>query len=150
MSPVRTRHHAPFFWLLFGAGGMLAALFGPALAFLTGLAVPLAIGVPPDALGYRNALTLLQHWPVALGLLGCVSLFLWHAAHRILHSLHDLGVPNGAATRYVCYGTALAATLLAAAALAQILLAGPPAEAPHTESAAPVATDPAQVRPARG
>ena len=34
------RSNAPVFWLLFGAGGMLSALFGTALVFLTGIATP--------------------------------------------------------------------------------------------------------------
>ena len=39
------RSIAPVFWLLFGAGGMLAALAGPALVLITGLAAPTGIGV---------------------------------------------------------------------------------------------------------
>ena len=38
------RSNAPVFWLLFGAGGMLCALLGPVLVFITGLAVPLVRG----------------------------------------------------------------------------------------------------------
>ena len=34
------RSNAPVFWLLFGAGGMLCALLGTALVFITGIAVP--------------------------------------------------------------------------------------------------------------
>ena len=37
----RKRSNAPIFWGLFGAGGMLSALLGPMLVFITGIAVPL-------------------------------------------------------------------------------------------------------------
>ena len=40
--------------------------------------------------------------------------------HRIFHSLHDLGVPTGAAAKVICYGTALVLTLVAAAGLLKI------------------------------
>ena len=32
------RSNAPIFWLLFGAGGMLSALLGSMLIFITGIA----------------------------------------------------------------------------------------------------------------
>ena len=35
------RANDPIFWSSFGAGGMLSALFGPVLIFITGIAVPL-------------------------------------------------------------------------------------------------------------
>jgi fumarate reductase subunit D len=39
------RSNAPIFWALFGAGGMLSALLGPMLVFITGIAVPLGVAV---------------------------------------------------------------------------------------------------------
>jgi len=38
------RSNKPIFRALFGAGGMLCALFGPVLVFIAGIAVPL-VGV---------------------------------------------------------------------------------------------------------
>ena len=46
----RKRSNAPIFWGMFGAGGMLAALFGPMLVFITGLAVPLGLLLPSGAM----------------------------------------------------------------------------------------------------
>lgn len=42
------RSVAPVFWLLFGAGGMLSALFGPALIILTGFVIPRGWGLPAN------------------------------------------------------------------------------------------------------
>ena len=56
------RSNAPIFWLLFGAGGMLSALLGTALVFITGLAVPLGWPLPADLLSYPRALAFAQHW----------------------------------------------------------------------------------------
>jgi len=49
-----------------------------------------------------------------LALLAVISLFLFHGCHRILHSLHDLGLGTG------LYGLATGATILAAALLLAI------------------------------
>ena len=46
-----------------------------------------------------------------------ISLFLWHGAHRIFHSLHDLGIPTGTGAKLACYGPALLGTMVAATAL---------------------------------
>jgi len=113
----RARSNAPIFWLLFGAGGMLAALLGPSLVFITGIAVPLGFTLPRDLLSYRRVLGLAQHWAGKGFLFVVVALFAWHAAHRLLHSLHDLGLRTGAAAKLACYGSAAALTLLSAAAL---------------------------------
>ena len=115
-----TRSNAPIFWLLFGAGGMLSALLGAMLVFITGLAVPLGWPLPENLLAYPRVLTLAQSAIGKIGLFVVVALFSWHAAHRIFHSLHDLGVHNGALTKIVCYGAALALTLIAAASLLAI------------------------------
>jgi fumarate reductase subunit D len=114
------RSNAPIFWLLFGAGGMLAALFGPMLVFITGIAVPLGWPLSGELLSYPRVLALAQH---ALGkglLLIVIALFAWHAAHRILCSLHDIGVHKGLVAKLCCYGGAAAVTLVASAGLVSI------------------------------
>jgi fumarate reductase subunit D len=39
-----------------------------------------------------------------------IALFAWHAVHRIFHSLHDVGIRAGPASKALCYGSALAIT----------------------------------------
>lgn len=111
------RSNAPVFWLLFGAGGMLAALFGTMLVFITGLAVPLGWPLRSDLLSYPRMLALAQHGAGKVFLLAIIALFAWHAVHRIYHSLHDLGLRTGTAARLACYGSALAITVVAAVSL---------------------------------
>lgn len=111
------RSNAPVFWLLFGAGGMLSALLGTGLVVVTGLAGPLGWPWPVDLLSYSHMMGLAQHWAGKGFLFAVISLFAWHAVHRIFHSLHDLGLPNGALAKMACYGTALAITLVTAGAL---------------------------------
>ena len=111
------RSNAPIFWLLFGAGGLLAALIGPMLVFITGIGVPLGLVAPRDLMSYPRMLAFAQSWPGKFFLFAVIALFLWHAAHRILHTLRDLGVPAGAATKWVCYGVPLLATVAATVAL---------------------------------
>lgn len=110
------RSNAPIYWVLFGAGGMLAALTGPALVAVTGIAVPLGL-LPTDLLAYDNALALARHPLGKCLLLAVVVLYLWHAAHRIYKSLHDLGIRPGPWSRRACYGSASLATVLAVLAL---------------------------------
>ena len=114
------RSNAPIFWLLFGAGGMLSALFGTALVFITGLAVPLGWPLPGDLLTYPRALAFAQQWFAKGFLFVVITLFAWHAVHRIFHSLHDIGVHNGALAKLVCYGGAALITIVAAVALLSI------------------------------
>ena len=114
------RSNAPIFWLLFGAGGMLAALFGTALVFITGIAVPLGWPLPAETLSYAPMLALARHWAGKAALLAVIALFAWHAAHRILHSLHDLGIHKGVVAKLACYGSAGLITLVTARALLAI------------------------------
>ena len=111
------RSNAPIFWLLFGAGGMLSALLGTALVFITGLAVPLGWALPADSLSYPRAFAFAQHWAGKGFVFVVIALFAWHAVHRIFHSLHDVGVHTGMLAKLVCYGTALLLTLVSAGAL---------------------------------
>ena len=114
------RSTQPVFWLLFGAGGMLSALIGWMLVFITGVAIPLGIFLPPDLLSYDHAAAFSRHWAGKAFLFVVIALFLWHGAHRIFHSLHDLGVPSKAASAIACYGIALMGTLAAGSALLRI------------------------------
>jgi fumarate reductase subunit D len=111
------RSNAPIFWLLFGAGGMLSALLGTAMVLVTGLAVPLGWPFPADLLSYERVLGLAQHLLGKGFLFVVISLFAWHAVHRIYHSLHDIGLRTGPFAQVVCYGSAMFITVLAAVAL---------------------------------
>ena len=86
------RSNDPIFWSMFGAGGMLAALIGPALVFITGIAVPLGFLFAADTMSYAHVLAFAQNWAGKIFLFAVVSLFLWHAAHRLAILMHDFGV----------------------------------------------------------
>jgi len=113
------RSHEPVFWALFGAGGMLSALLAPVLIFITGIAVPLG-WLPADTLSAARLQSLLSHTVARMALFVLISLFMFHGCHRLLHSLHDLGLPRGRWAPWLFYGSALLATLAAAALLGSI------------------------------
>ena len=114
---IRKRSNAPIFWGLFGAGGMMAALFGPVLIFITGIAVPLGICFAPNAMSYQKMLPIAQNL-IGKGFIGAmVVLFLWHAGHRIFHSLHEIGIHGGLMAKLCTYGIALIGTVISAAVL---------------------------------
>ena len=118
---MKKRSNAPIFWALFGAGGMLSALTGPVLVFMTGIAVPLGFLLAPDLMAYSRMLGFAQHIIGKLCILAVIVLYLWHAAHRIFKSLHDVGIHPGTASKLACYGTAFAGSLLA---IAGVLVVG--------------------------
>lgn len=111
------RSNAPIFWGLFGAGGMLSALFGPMLVFITGIAVPLGLLLPADTMSYPKMLAFAQNFIGKAFIFAIIALFLWHAAHRIFHSLHEIGIHGGLFAKLVCYGVALVSTVIAAVVL---------------------------------
>lgn len=108
------RSNAPIFWALFGAGGMLSALTGPVLVFITGIAVPLGLLLPFETMSYPRMLAFSQHIVGKLFILAIIVLFLWHAAHRIFKTLHDVGIHPSPASKLACYGTAFVGSVLAA------------------------------------
>ena len=117
MTKIRTRSNAPIFWGLFGAGGMIAALVGPMLVFITGIAVPLGILLPADTMSYPKMLAFAQNFIGKGFIFVVISLFLWHAAHRIFHSLHEIGIHAGFGAKLLCYGVAFVATVISAVVL---------------------------------
>lgn len=114
------RSNEPIFWSLFGAGGVLSALVGPVLIFITGIAVPLGFLLPPQTMAYANVLAFAQH-PLGKGaLFAVIALFLFHGCHRMVHSLHDLGIQTGPRAQRWFYGFATVGTVLVAGLLLAI------------------------------
>ncbi len=102
----------PFLWLLFSAGGTVAALLFPVHLFLTGLAFPLGWLEAPR---YEILHGLLKHPVTRLYLLVLISLPLFHWAHRFRYTLYD-GLQLKHLTELIavlCYGTALLGTATA-------------------------------------
>lgn len=80
------RRPEPLLWLLFSAGGVMAAIFLPVLVFLFGLAIPLGRLPEPSR---ERVLGVLGHPLVALVLLGVCALALFHWAQRFRYTLFD-------------------------------------------------------------
>jgi fumarate reductase subunit D len=114
------RSNQPVFWALFGAGGMLSATIGAMLVFITGIAIPLGLFLPADLMSYDNMIAFHRHWAGKAFTFVVISLFLWHGAHRIFHSLHDLGVKARTGSVVACYGLALLGSIAAGLGLASI------------------------------
>jgi fumarate reductase subunit D len=113
MPESRGRTIEPFAWLAFSGGGVVAALFGPVLLFLFGLALPLGWIAPPDHAGLVD---LLGHPLSRLALLGICAMALLHFAHRFRYTLEDglqLSRFDAVITR-ASYGVAGLGTLAAA------------------------------------
>jgi len=107
------RSNEPVFWSLFGAGGVIVAFILPVVIFITGVAVPLGI-MPPETLAYERIHDFAAGWPGKLFIFVIISLPLWHGAHRIFLSLHDLGIHSGRIFfKWCLYGLAFAGTIMA-------------------------------------
>ena len=102
-----------FWWSLFSAGGVTAALFVPVLVIVTGLVLPFGAGAD-----YEHIRQIVSPTAVRIGLLVIVSLSWFHCAHRIRHILMDLGLRSASRILPVlCYGGALLATVVTASVL---------------------------------
>ncbi|WP_395959188.1 fumarate reductase subunit FrdD [Actinomadura sp. 6N118] len=106
------RSPEPFLWLLFSAGGAVAALLMPVLVLLFGLAFPLGWMSPPD---HGDLLALLRNpfARVALFFLCVLSLFHW--AHRFRYTLYD-GLQLKHLNKLIntfCYGGAILGSVVA-------------------------------------
>lgn len=114
MTTPPKRAIAPLFWLLFGAGGMLSALFGTGMVIATGFILPID---PPD---YDTALTLIRLPLVRLVLFGVISLFFWHGAERLYLTLKDMRAGPQLLLKLATYGNAGLLTLFTFALLLSI------------------------------
>jgi fumarate reductase subunit D len=108
------RRVEPLVWLMFSAGGVLAAVLLPSLALLFGLAVPLG-WVSPD---YEHLRAVVGHPLTFVVLLGVFVLMLVHSAHRFRYTLYDgLQVKKKRTVAVLCYGAAIVGSVATLAAL---------------------------------
>ena len=101
----------PFLWMLFSAGGVLAALLIPVLLFLFGLAFPLGWITPPS---HAHLLAVLGHPLSRIGLVLFCVLCLFHWAHRFRYTLYDgLQIKHlNELILLICYGGAIGGTIV--------------------------------------
>ena len=102
----------PMLWVLFSAGGGVAALLIPILLLLYGLAFPLGVLEVPS---YQRTLALVSHPLTRLAVFALCLLALFHWAHRFRYTLYDgLQIKHlNEVIFVVCYGGALVGTVLA-------------------------------------
>ena len=101
-----------FFWMLFSAGGVVAALLIPVPLFLFELAFPLGWLQAPS---YEHLMALARMPLVRIYLFVLCSLPLFHWAHRFRYTLYDgLQVKHLNEVIFtLCYGGAVLGTVLA-------------------------------------
>ena len=99
------KHSEPFWWSLFGAGGVLSAMFLPALLLLTGIAFPLGWLGPPTQ---ESLFALINPWISRLLLFAIVTFSMFHWAHRFRFTLEDgLQLKRfDSLIAFLCYGSA--------------------------------------------
>ena len=106
-----TRSDEPMYWLLFGAGGMVASMVLPAI-----MVVLIAAGYTSDDLnsGFLNlnqVHNIFSNWLLSLIVFGVVFLLSFYALHRMHHSSHDFGI-HSKLTWYIAYGLAAAVSFV--------------------------------------
>lgn len=109
----------PLLWMLFSAGGVLAALLIPILVLLFGVVFPLGWVPAP---GRAELLSVLAHPLARLALFVLCALSLFHGAHRFRYTLYDgLQIKHlNEVVNVVCYGGAIVGSLVAAYLLWQV------------------------------
>jgi len=115
-----TKTTEPLAWLLFSAGGVLAAMAMPALLLILGVAVPLGWIAPPS---YDRLAWLLSNLVVRLALLALFATSLLHWAHRFRYTLYDgLQLKHlHEGINFACYGGAILGSVVAAYLLFVVL-----------------------------
>ncbi len=99
----------PLFWAVFSAGGVIIALLMPVLIVVTGFVVP------AEEIEFSHLEDVFDNVLVRLIVLGVAFFTFFHAAHRIRHTLKDLGLRAAPLpVAVVSYLAALAGTIWAA------------------------------------
>ena len=109
------RRVEPLVWLMFSAGGVVAAVALPSLILLFGLAFPLGWLDPPD---HEHLLAVVGHPVTLVVLMGMFVLLLVHSAHRFRYTLYDgLQIKAKRTVAVLCYGTAILGSVATLAVL---------------------------------
>jgi fumarate reductase subunit D len=103
----------PVLWMLFSAGGVLAALLLPGIIALFGLAFPLGWLAAPE---HGHLLALLRQPLTRVVLFFLFTLSLFHWAHRFRYTLYDgLQIKHlNELVNLFCYGGAIVGSVWAA------------------------------------
>ena len=110
----------PLLWLLFGAGGFLAAMMLPALLFGVGIAAPQG-WFSEYAISFHRVHGLAANPLGRLLLVGLVSLTFWHSAHHLRHFALDMGLQRRMDLISIgLYGLALIGTLVSIALVGRL------------------------------
>ena len=105
------RSAEPLLWMVFSAGGVVAALVLPMLLFLFGVAFPLGWITPPSA---THLVSVIGHPLTRLTLVIVCTVSLFHAAHRFRYTLYD-GLQIKHLNEIIaigCYGSAVVGSLV--------------------------------------
>jgi len=106
----------PLIWVVFAGGGTLAAFVLPAIIFSLSLGVALG-WIPLEALSYERAIAGVQSPLAKLAAFVVTVPILWHAAHRLRITAHDLGIYADGLVMFICYGIAALGTIVTLVAL---------------------------------
>jgi fumarate reductase subunit D len=105
------RSAEPLLWMLFSAGGVVAALVLPIVLFLFGVAFPLGWLTPPPLPQLTNVI---GHPLMRLAIVVVCILSFFHAAHRFRYTLYDgLQIKHlNEMIALLCYGGAIVGSVM--------------------------------------
>ena len=118
-----SKSNEAFWWSLFSAGGVLAALCMPVFVLITGFLIPKLVGgkEDPALVFYDMFSSMASKWPVRITLFAVIFFSLFHCAHRIRHTLMDLGLRHSTGLlAAICYLSALTWSVFAVLALIRL------------------------------
>ena len=106
-----TRSDEPMYWLMFGAGGMVASMVLPA-----NMVELIAAGLTRKKkkngfLNLGQVYGIFSNWFLSLCVFGVIFLLSFYALHRMHHSSHDFGI-HSKLTWYIAYGSAAAISFI--------------------------------------